>query len=394
MKYVFINLKLFIKNEKIIFFLMVLSIISSTIIIEFAFGFYHHLEQKKVDEMQDTKEFSIDFTDPTRTTVTKGAVLQILTNLDPGVLSDCTIYLGGRFQNDKTKVAAIDNSLLEESLPFTLNDRKICVAPIEQKMKESSILVDGRYFVQEDFDKEKNVCLANILKEDSYDGEAVEWVKKYGEQNDGTYIVDGKKYICIGHVESYSTIPMVPITTVSDDIYIQRISFEFTHAITSNKYYTIKEAFLNAFAEYVQLPDINIKDIDSDRFYNLLLVMCIGLFALSALVVSILYQYVMLKRKRNIVIYRLCGMTLNTARIIYVFECMIVSFIMFTVGTLIYHFGLMPWLSRSFEYISNSYNIHTYVIMAEIYMIVSLVVLGFMIIRQTNENIKTELGER
>lgn len=54
----------------------------------------------------------------------------------------------------------------------------------------------------------------------------------------------------------------------------------------------------------------------------------------------------------------------------------------------------MPWLSRSFEYISNSYNIHTYVIMAEIYMIVSLVVLGFMIIRQTNENIKTELGER
>ena len=148
MKYVFINLKSFIKNEKIIFFLMVLSIISSTIIIEFAFGFYHHLEQKKVDEMQDTKEFSIDFTDPTRTTVTKGAVLQILTNLDPGVLSDCTIYLGGRFQNDKTKVAAIDNSLLEESLPFTLNDRKICVAPIEQKMKESSILVDGRYFVQ------------------------------------------------------------------------------------------------------------------------------------------------------------------------------------------------------------------------------------------------------
>lgn len=50
MKYIAINIKNFIKNETAIFALVILCILSSAIIINFAFGFYHHLKVKKLEE--------------------------------------------------------------------------------------------------------------------------------------------------------------------------------------------------------------------------------------------------------------------------------------------------------------------------------------------------------
>lgn len=372
---------------------MVLCILCSTIIIEFSFGFYHHLEQKKIDGMGENKSLIIESSDPTRENVNKGSLIEALMQLDSDVLDSCIITFEGRFSEDKTDNPAIGNTLLVEYLPFVLNDKRICVAPMEEELKENDTLIDGRYFIQKDFDEQNKVCLANIAKEENYEGEEAVWAKKYGERNDGSYLIDGEKYTCIGHVDWFSTVPWVPITTVSDDIYVQRIILEFDRPITMKKYLAIKETMMNNLGEYVQVPNLDINEIDNGKFYNSLLLLCVALFFMSALVVSVLYQYVILKRKRTIVIYRLCGMPLRTARIIYVLECLFVSLMVYVLGTGVFHYVLLPKLSMSFEYIKYSYNLRTYGILACLYMLVSIIVLGFMIFRQTKENIKYELGE-
>lgn len=82
MKYVFINIKNFIRQETIIFCLTALCIACSVVVLCFSFGFYHHLEQKKLDRESGTKVVDIDFHDEERRTVTKGSMMNMLMQLD------------------------------------------------------------------------------------------------------------------------------------------------------------------------------------------------------------------------------------------------------------------------------------------------------------------------
>lgn len=394
MKYIVINIKNFIKNETAIFALVVFCILSSAIIINFAFGFYHHLEKKKLDGENDTKDFYIQFHDEARTTVTKGSLMEALFSLDDDVYEDCTIYLEGRFLEDKTANPAIDNSMLAVCMQFCIRDGGITAALLEESWRETGMLLDGHYFTAKQVENGELVCLAERPEiAHSGDDEEAKWGKKYSANEDGTYTVDGKKYTCIGYVDWFSVIPIVPVTTVADDCYIKLAGFTYDHVVTRRAYNEITNMIKEKYGEMAEIEPLDFQQVDSVKFYNTLLVLCILLISMSGLILSMLYQYVLLQRRKQLTIYRICGLTNKKAKLLYFMECFFLSAVIYLLAVIFFHFVMLPYLCRFYEYIAASYTLYSYTILGFMYIGISSVILYLMLWRQMGWNISAELRE-
>ena len=394
MKYIAINIKNFIKNETAIFVLVIMCILSSAIIINFAFGFYHHLEEKKLEGENDSKSFGIEFHDETRAIVTKGGLMEALLSLDDDIYENCTICLEGRFVDEKTEDSAIDNSLLVVSMYFGIQDGKVTIAPNAESIQEGNVLVDGDYFTAEQVENGELVCLAPP-PEMGHSGsdEQERWAEKYSANEDGTYTIDGKNYTCIGYVDWFSVIPWVPVTTVADNCYVKRMGFLYKNTVTRRAYKEITNIVREKYGELAEIEPLNFQEVDSLKFYNTLLVLCILLISMSGLILSMLYQYVLLQRRKQLTIYRMCGLTNIKAKLLYFVECLFLSTVIYLLAVVFFHFIMLPYLCRFFEYIVASYSLYSYSILGLMYIGISSVILYLMIWHQMGWNISDELRE-
>ena len=392
MKYIMINIKNFIKNETVIFTLVILCILSSAIIINFTFGFYHHLEEKKLEGENNTKSFYIHFHDEARTTVTKGSLMEALLSLDDDIYENCIIGFEGRFVEDKTEDPVVDNSTLAVCMYFCIKDGKVTVAPLEEAWRENNILLEGNYFTTKQVENGELVCLAPPTVYE-YSGEQAEWAEKYSANEDGTYTIDEKNYTCIGYVDWFSVIPMVPVTTVADDCYIKLAGFEYDYTVTRRAYKEITNIIREKYGELADIDPLNFQEVDSLKFYNTLLVLCVLLISMSGLILSMLYQYVLLQRRKQLNIYRMCGLTNKKAKLLYFVECILLSTVLYLLAVVFFHFIMLPYLCRFFEYIAASYTLYSYTILGLMYIGISSVILYLMIWSQMGWNISDELRE-
>lgn len=392
MKYVFINIKNFIRQETTIFCLTVLCIVCSVVVLCFSFGFYHHLEQKKLDGESGTKIVDIDFHDEERRTVNKGSMMEMLMQLDEDTLNGCNITMVGRYLEDKTDDPVVDHGLLSFPMAFAIRDGKVTVSTLTQKEVEGSgSLSDGNYFSAEQIENGELVCLAGSENINWSGDEPQKWQEKYSPGPDGKYTVDGKEYTCIGHIDSI--VPWVPVTTVADDCYIQQLYMEFEKPVTRRIYTEITELLRETYGEMAEIPALDIQEVDSTKFYNTLLVLCVLLAAVSGIVVSVLYEYILLQRKRQLAVYRLCGMTRRKAEALYFLECLLLSAVLYLLAVLLFHFALLPYLEGTFEYIRASYSVYSYALLGILYTGIISVILYLMIRRQTEAYVADELKE-
>lgn len=392
MKYVFINIKNFIRQETTIFCLAALCIACSVVVLCFSFGFYHHLEQKKLDRESGTMVVDIDFHDEERRTVTKGSMMDMLMQLDEDTLNGCDITMVGRYLEDKTDDPVIDHGVLSFPMSFTIQDGKVAASMLTQKEMEGSGDLDGSYFSAEQIENGELVCLARSEDMNWSGDEPQKWQKKYSPGPDGKYMVDGKKYTCIGHITT-TLVPWVPVTTVADDCYIQQLYMEFEKPVTRRMYTEITELVRETYGEMAEIPALDIQEVDSMKFYNTLLVLCVLLAAVSGIVLSVLYEYILLQRKKQLAVYRLCGMTRRKAEALYFLECLFLSVVLYLLAVLLFHFVLLPYLEGTFEYIRASYSLYSYALLGILYTGVISVILYLMICRQTGEHVTDELKE-
>jgi len=393
-KYILKNITSFIKKEHFLFVLVVLSIFCSIIMVLFVFGFFHHIEQEKLDAEYGENELVISFNKyPGQ--VTKGDMMDVVLDLDENTLDNCYIDFNGHFQNEHSDDIAIDHSMLMVSMSFSVIDGRITVAPtVGKQLKDNGVLKDGVYFTAQQVEKGEYVCIAPSWNngEEILDDEAVFWAEKYSVSKNGNYIIDGKEYKCIGHADWVTVIPVVPVTTVTDDCYLQEVVFTFYNPIKKVEYENISKTIRDKYGEIADIPDINIVEDNSIKFYNSLLMLCIALALISGIIVSFLYQYIILQRAYIYTVYRMCGMTRTYVKIMSFFECLIVSLIVCISGTVIFDLFILPYMSRFFEYMYLSYTVYTYLIMNLVYIAVTSIVLFISINMYIKKSIITGLG--
>lgn len=391
MKYISKNLKDFITKETPVFLLMLICICSSVIIVIFSYGFSYQIKQEKEDAKSRDRSLMIEFQDESREIVTKGGVMELLLSLDSSIVDNCYISMEGRFQEEKTDNPAIDNSQLAIPMDFCIKNGKATVAPIEEEMRESNTLIDGAYFTAEQIENAEYVCIAAREYDENSDEEEAMWAEKYSAKEDNTYEVGGNTYTCIGHYDSFSSIPLVPVTTISDDVYIQRVLFVFSKPITRNQYKQIAEIFQNRYGELVKVQELKLKAANIESFYSFLLVLTFVIAILSGVVLACLYKYIMLHRQRRLTIFRLCGLSRKKAVGMFFSECLCLAVFLYVVSTFVYAKVLLPQLGKLFEYMESFYNLSLYCKIGAVYLITILGMLFVLIQRFVRKEIVSNL---
>lgn len=381
MKYIWKSLKDFITKETPVFLLLVICICSSVIIIIFSYGFSFQIKQEKEDAKSYDRKMMIEFQDESREIVTKGGVMDILLSLSSKATGNCNIAMEGRFQEDKTDNPAIDNSMLAVCMDFCIEDGKVTVAPLEEMFREENVLVDGDYFTAEQVENGEYVCIAAKRYDGFGNEEEKKWADKYYANTDNVYEIDGKKYTCIGHHDSFTVIPWIPVTTVSDDVYVQRISMVYDKPITRNQYKEIASAFRLKYGDLAIIPELSVNAADGRNFYTFLSMLTFVIAALSGVVLACLYKYMLMRRQRRMTIFRLCGLSRKKTVGMFFTECLMLSFSLYVISVTVYVKALLPRFGQLFEYMEQAYNMRVYCNIGFIYLFTVLGILLVMIHR-------------
>ncbi len=396
LKYVLKNIKTFAVQETVVFLMTIVCVMCSAIIINFAFGFYRHLQQEEADALNGIDYFSITFQKEGREEVSKDRLLQTLLRLDDSIYKDCVIFFEIRFPEDKTDNPAIDNASLVEWGYFGIEDGKITLAPVEQEWKESGFLIEGSYFTKEQFENGELVCLTydeNIIWGGGEDDELYRWSVHYRQTHNGKYIVHGKEYTSIG-ILSGGIVPMVPITTLENDCYVIRVGFDYAPGIVMrDQFDAIAAAIQEEFGSLAVIPDLSFTELDNQKFYRLMAVFTVILSVLSGVVVALLYEYIIMKRKKKLMIFRLCGLSRAKAAAVYFTECAVIMVTAYAVSTVLYHKILLPFLGRSFVYMPRFYHPKSYLALGGTYLAVSLLFMLALIMGSIKNEISDGIRE-
>lgn len=394
LKYVLKNIKTFATQETVVFLMTVVCVMCSAIIINFAFGFYRHLQQEEADALNGISYFSITFQKEGREEVSKDRLLQTLLRLDNSIYKDCIVLFEIRFPEDKSEDPVVDSAVLAELAFFCIEDGRITLAPLEQRWKETGYLIEGSYFTQEQFDNGELVCLTydeNVIwGSGTEDDEQYRWSIHYRQTHNGKYIVHGKEYTSIGIIDGAVVVPMVPITTLDNDCYVIRVGFNYAPGIvTRDQFNAIAAAVQEEFGSLAQIPDLSFTELDNRKFYRLMAVFTVILSVLSGVVVALLYEYIIMKRKKKLMIFRLCGLSRAKAAAVYFTECAVIMVTAYAISTVLYHNILLPFLGRSFVYMPRFYHPGSYLALGGAYLTVSLL---FMLALITG-SIKNEISD-
>ncbi len=372
MKYILKNIKLFIKNETMIFFLVIISAITSSFIIIFSYGLYQSYITAKSEENNKTKGIMIDIFDTD--SVTKEKLKNCLFSISDKTNDHITMYIVSpvvkKFDYDQWR------SLYNR---FTVKNGTIASSDLfESNLRKNGNLISGYYFTDEQEKNGERVALARINSE-NFEIDFIEQITTRVEGEKRWIQIQGKEYEVIGW-HNQEPIPYFPFESLDETTTFQNyIDILFDRPVRRSEYKDIKNNFEKTFGSAVRVPNINIPENENIYFYNTILIISILIAFLASVNFSMLYKYVLSKRTNMLAIFRICGCTKNKTILFFLVECMIIMIPLFITTTIIYDKFLLSWFGDYIEYISEVYNTKIYLTIFVIYTLTSLIVLITMI---------------
>lgn len=367
MKYVIKNLKISIKEEKTIFFLMIICVITSAFIINFSYGLYQNYNIIKNEAESGLYEIRIQMNNTEDNYASSGEIKETLFSFSES-LNDAIDMHYLSFESEDVRY----DFFSDVEVRFRIDNGKILPCEIfRENLESQGILLSGRYFTDEQEMNGENVAL---ISDDRHN--AVSCAEKLMIDEDTIFFM-GKEYKIIGKTKIFKV--LVPFNTLDDDIPIKELIFNFSDVMTRSQYNEIKEKIQKNFGEIADIPELDIPEAESYYYYNTIIIIAVLIAVFAAINFAFLYKYILSKRIKSLAVFRICGCTRGKALRIFLSECMVITIPCFIFATLLYALLLLPFFSEYFEDMSDAYSIKIYIILFAAYVISSLIVLTIMI---------------
>lgn len=372
MKYIFKNMIGFIKLDKMICFLSVVSIVVSAFVINFSYGVYQNYNIVLGDAVMGEDELSMFFRNTPEDYVTKD------------MLDTCIQELIDNSSNMNNHVhmcragGMIDGMYYQFN--FSMDEDSIEVADVlAENLYRNELITEGSYWSSIN---EKEGTLVALCYDCRADDMFIEFAKSL-IQEDGTLLVGGKNYTIIGY--QYWTengTPLIPYSTIDSNTQIEDFLIMFDEKISRPTYTWIVEMFERVMGDKVDFWEVPGIDKDSYYTYRTIIIVVMLLTVVSAINYTILYLYIMVKRKKQTKVFRICGMPLWKINFINIGECLLISTPLYAVTTIVYDRLILPHMDAYFPYMKNSYSLGIYLLIFGIYFLTSVIVCSIMIIRK------------
>ena len=382
-KYTLKNIKSFFINNFIIFILLVISTITSAIVIFFSYGVYQNYNtilSYKEDDLSDDY-IGINYVNTGSEYVTKRDLLNCLSKID-----DISNELREQIiQYDVEGI--IDNNSYE--FKFLYCDGKFKVAEeFKENLKKYDNLTEGTYW--SDYEEANGICVA-LISDPAVFGEisALDSIKYVNQLKIG-----GKIYDIIGKQAWNEKGAMFPFSTVADEQLLTSTLISFNSAVSVKTYNQIRDVFNNYMGDKAVFEEI--RTIDKDTYYTYKTVILISVFIalIAAINFMILYRYIMSTRKRTTAIFRILGLTPAKLNFMNMSECIILIVPFFILGMVLYQTVFLPRLHTYFVYMQDAYTPFVYFLLFVIFISVSLIVIGIMLLVMSRKRILELIKDR
>ena len=375
MKYILKNLVSFLKNEKMIFLLVILCIITSSFVINFSYGLYQNFNVVREEtENDELVEIIIEINDSKQVTKNK--------------IKNCVFSISGKTNN------AIDMYLVSPSIRassnrdlwntmncrFAIRDNHLYPCEIfYSNLQEFGNWDTGEYFSVQNEVNGDLVAVAKKVDESSPNYCTTTLITTRTEKNRRWIEIQGKEYEVIGY-QKFEEAPYVPLESLDDNTEFEHlIIVHFEKPITRSQYNEVRERFEDSFGSAITVPDLDIPEVENYYLYNTIIIISILIALLAAINFSVLYKYILFKRMKKLAVFRICGCTKVKAFTILISECMLLMIPLFVATTIIYNRFVLPKLGEHFKYIESAYSMKLYLLIFIIYTFASVIVLSFMI---------------
>ena len=272
---------------------------------------------------------------------------------------------------------------------FIYSNGKFKVAEeFKENLKEYGNLTEGTYW--SDYEEENGICVALISDPDVFgDISALSSIRYVNQLKIG-----GKIYDIIGKQAWNEKGAMFPFSTVADEQLLTSTLISFNSAVSVKTYNQIRDVFNNYMGDKAVFEEI--RTIDKDTYYTYKTVILISVFIalIAAINFMILYRYIMSTRKRTTAIFRILGLTPAKLNFMNMSECIILIVPFFILGMVLYQTVFLPRLHTYFVYMQDAYTPFVYFLLFVIFISVSLIVIGIMLLVMSRKRILELIKDR
>lgn len=191
----------------------------------------------------------------------------------------------------------------------------------------------------------------------------------------------GKDYKVIGLVGSGDTL-YVPFSSIPDDVIIKEVNIMPNKPISTYAYRHMKQAFEDVYGDYVNFPEMYTVDTEEKTFYVSIMMISVVLSVLAAIILAILYRYIIFTRRKTMSVMRLNGCTRGKIRLMYLLEIIGSATLIFALCGIIYQKLILPKLTSLIDRIDEVYSLNTYLYIYGVFIGVLFVVINIMISTQ------------
>ena len=351
MIYLIKNIRQFMTEHRFFFFLFVLCQVVSVIVLLFSYGIFQNFNIVKKEAIVMEQSVSISFDKNGEEKL--GKIKQAIANISKNYLKETSFFFISIFNQEK-------NIMIHTKY----NDEFIWEPEVAYNVEEQ--LESGRVFTESEY----------------RNGDKVVIVSKNLATSDTIEIL-GEEYKIIGIFEEDSPSNMVDISynAPNDNLEASYISINYDKLPSRAHYLHVKDAFESVFGDRVTFPEFETADVEERYYYNTVMIISVVVALLCAINFSVLYKYILTKRRKTLAIFRMSGCTTRKARRLYIAEIMVISIPLFALCTILYDRLMLPRLGKIFEYLVPAYSSVVYLTLFAIYTFIIYIVLNTMISR-------------
>lgn len=361
---------------------MLIYVISSAFIINFAYGLHYNYDVQKSESNLDTKQIYPLMT--VKESTTKGDFKRYIEALYDNTLNSMEVmYAMSLLYNKYPEIRSRSNSAFY--MRFVIHDGKYGISePTRKAYEENGLLTSGRFITNEE---EQNASLVAIVagnRDRRYQESAV------FKNDDGTITLFGQKYKVIRVYDAGSLTPHVPFLTIPDDLLIYEMVFAFKRNVTRSIYNDLVDTANREIPGVLEFPELQFPDNDTIAVYNNVISIAFFISIVSVINFAMLYHFIIEKRQRNLAIMRMCGCTKSRAVFTYLAECIIITLPCYVVGTFINIIIGKKVFGRIFYFFEKAYTPKIYLAMFAVYFVAFIIILTVMISKTITRTIVRE----
>ncbi len=397
MRYILRNIRLFMTNQRGIYFLSIAAVMSSVFLLHFSYSLYQSFMKEKDAQSVEADNLSVELLDlytqqgesgesNYRIIPRKGTKYVTIKDLKR-LLKNLSEEFQKEVQNIGTMVAVDDVTYL---CNFGVKNGEIVMSKLYRDNITNHALEEGRFFTEEEYKEGLRVVLDEAVTSTSQKSPYLDSIRS----KDGKYlIIEGKKYRIIGKHTSFPDQPIVPITSLPDDYPLYEwIEFDFEGSVNSLQYAELKDAVEETMGDHASLPDMDLPDMDKIYLYNTMIIIAVLIAVVSALNFVILYQYFLEKRQEEIRAMRICGMKRRRAVVMFLAECVCLTLPVYVLSVFLYDRFALRMMSSFYTYVDDHYSLKLYLELFAIYYISSLIILLVSIWRRLQGEGRMRIG--